>query len=141
MKKNIVEKSNTLNMFISNTNDAMTLNELRFFYMYLSKLNARNPDKRTAEISVDEFERLFGVELNTTEFTAKIQKICTPSLLMKKEIFINVHLVSCVMHILMNILKEDSGRNSKKQTVNFILCSSHLANLVITLYHQRDLTL
>lgn len=58
-----------------NASQNMSLNELRFFCIYLSKLNARSPDRRSAEIEISEFEKMFDVKLNTTEFTQKIQYI------------------------------------------------------------------
>lgn len=75
LSKNLVEKSNTLNSLMCNASKNMSLNELRFFCIYLSKLNARSPDRRSAEIEISEFEKLFDIKLNTTEFTEKIQHI------------------------------------------------------------------
>ena len=69
---NLVEKSNVLNTLMSAD---MGLTELRFFCLYLSKLNARNPNKRTVDILISEFENFFDVKVNTTLFTQKIRKI------------------------------------------------------------------
>lgn len=69
---NLVEKSNVLNTLMSTD---MGLTELRFFCLYLSKLNARNQDKRTVDILVSEFECFFGIKFNTTLFNQKIRKI------------------------------------------------------------------
>lgn len=74
--KNIVEKSNTLNLMrMCNPNQAMGLTEFRFFCLYLSKLNAREPDKRTVQISLDYFQQLFNAKINTTQFNQKIYSI------------------------------------------------------------------
>lgn len=69
---NLVEKSNVLNTLMSTD---MGLTELRFFCLYLSKLNARNQDKRTVDILISEFECFFGIKFNTTLFNQKIRKI------------------------------------------------------------------
>ena len=76
LDKNVVEKSNELNT-IRNYNpiQEMTLIEYRFFCLYLSKLNARNPNLRTIIIPIREFEELFGVSLHTTHFNDTIEKI------------------------------------------------------------------
>lgn len=71
-KKNLVEKSNLFNSFSCND---MSLIELRFFCLYLSRLNARNPSQRTVVIPMEEFEDFFDIKVNTTLFTQKIRKI------------------------------------------------------------------
>jgi plasmid replication initiation protein len=71
-KKNLVEKSNLLNSFSCND---MSLIELRFFCLYLSRLNARNPSQRTVVIPIEEFEYFFDIKVNTTLFTQKIKRI------------------------------------------------------------------
>ena len=71
-EKYLIEKSNTLNG-MQTTN--MGLTELRFFLMYISKLNARNINNRTVSINIKDFEELFGVSFNTSRFTEKILQI------------------------------------------------------------------
>lgn len=68
----LIEKSNTLNG-MQTTN--MGLTELRFFLMYVSKLNARNISNRTVSINIKDFEEFFGVSFNTSRFTEKILQI------------------------------------------------------------------
>lgn len=70
--KYLVEKSNVLNTL--STSD-MSLNELRFFLMYLSKINAREVASRKVRINIKDFENLFNIELNTTLFDNQIKKI------------------------------------------------------------------
>ncbi|MCD7800989.1 MAG: replication initiation protein [Ruminococcus sp.] len=70
--KYLVEKSNVLNTL--NTSN-MTLNELRFFLVYLSKINARELSSRKVRINIKDFESLFHIELNTTLFDNQIKKI------------------------------------------------------------------
>lgn len=77
---NLIEKSNILNTLRCGD---MGLTELRFFCLYLSRLNARNPEKRTVEISIKDFEQLFGVKFNTTVFNHKIEKIMTRTVKIK----------------------------------------------------------
>ncbi|MDR0819047.1 MAG: replication initiation protein [Oscillospiraceae bacterium] len=64
IKKNfLVEKRNVLNEIRSNN---MTMQELRFFTIYLSKINARDRRSRVVRFSVDEFARIM-------EFGSRIQ--------------------------------------------------------------------
>lgn len=74
MENNIIEKSNVLNA-MQQTNYDMTLNEFRFFCMYLSKLNARDPSNRTAIIKIEDFEKLFDTPFNTSRFNKKIRQV------------------------------------------------------------------
>jgi plasmid replication initiation protein len=78
----IVEKSNSLNTLMC---DDMGLTELRFFCLYLSKLNARNVNQRTVDISVKDFESFFDVQFNSTLFTKKIRKIMGRTVEIKEE--------------------------------------------------------
>ena len=73
MENYIVEKSNILNTLSCHS---FGLTELRFFCMYLSKLNAREK-QRTVEIPISDFENFFNCKINTTEFTKKIEKIAS----------------------------------------------------------------
>jgi hypothetical protein len=54
-KKLLVEKRNVLNEIRSNN---MTLQELRFFCIYLSRINARDESTRKVRFSVDEFAQI-----------------------------------------------------------------------------------
>lgn len=69
---NLVEKSNNLNSLMC---DDMELLELRFFLMYVSKLNPLDVENRTISIKIDEFEKFFNVKFNTTLFTRKIKQV------------------------------------------------------------------
>ena len=73
--KLLVEKSNILNTLQSV--EDMSLNEFRFFCLYLSKINARSQNTRTVDISIEEFENLFGIKINTTLFSRKIMSIAS----------------------------------------------------------------
>ena len=54
-KKYLVEKRNTLNEMRSNN---ITLQELRFFSIYLSKINARDINTRVVRFSLDDFRAI-----------------------------------------------------------------------------------
>ena len=84
MKKNIIEKSNVLNA-MQQTNYDMSLNEFRFFCMYLSKLNAREPERRTAVIAIKDFEELFNISFNTSRFKQKIRQIAGANIEIKTD--------------------------------------------------------
>ena len=58
-KTAVVEKRNILNELRSNN---MTLQELRFFSIYLSKINARVKDSRVVKFSVDDFQKIMEIE-------------------------------------------------------------------------------
>ena len=60
--KYLIEKSNILNNFKCKPRENMTLNELRFFCMYVSKLNPCDPKKREIEIKLKDFEEIFKYE-------------------------------------------------------------------------------
>lgn len=81
LKDNLIEKSNILNTLRCGN---MGLTELRFFCLYLSKLNARNPEKRTIQMSIAEFEELFDVKFNSTMFNYKIEKIMSRTVKIKE---------------------------------------------------------
>lgn len=74
--KELVEKRNILNEVRKNS---MTLQELRFFSIYLSKINARDVSTRKVRFPLTEFQKImeFG-RLNTTQI-----KATTDSLLSK----------------------------------------------------------
>lgn len=59
----LVEKRNVLNEIRTNN---MTMQELRFFSIYLSKINARDPSTRIVRFPLDEFARImeFGSRIN-----------------------------------------------------------------------------
>lgn len=77
----LVEKSNYLNTL---RNSDMSLTELRFFCLYLSRLNARNINTRTVNLPIKDFSNIFGVELNTWRFDAEIRKIMTRTIEIKQ---------------------------------------------------------
>jgi len=54
-KKYLIEKNNILNEIRANN---MTLQELRFFSIYLARINARNVDSRKVRFPVSEFQRI-----------------------------------------------------------------------------------
>lgn len=66
--KELVEKRNILNEVRKNS---MSLQELRFFSIYLSKINARDVSTRTVRFPLRDFQRImeFG-RLNTTQLKA-----------------------------------------------------------------------
>lgn len=66
--KELVEKRNILNEVRKNN---MSLQELRFFSIYLSKINARDTSTRTVRFPLKDFQRImeFG-RLNTTQLKA-----------------------------------------------------------------------
>ena len=68
----------------------MGLTELRFFCLYLSHLNARDISQRTVNISIKEFENFFGVKVNTTLFTNKIEKIMGRTVKIKENNLIKI---------------------------------------------------
>ena len=77
VKKNyLVEKLNLLNEFRP---DDMSLQELRFFSIYLSKINARDPDSRVVRFSREEFMKVVGAEALNIDYLHMI----TDSLLRK----------------------------------------------------------
>lgn len=84
--KNIIEKSNKLNTMRSyNDVHQMGLTEYRFFCLYLSKLNARNPNARTVIIPLSEFEWLFGISVHTTIFNDTIDRIMNRKMRVKED--------------------------------------------------------
>ena len=54
-KNYIVEKTNILNEMRSNN---MTLQELRFFSIYLSKINSREPNTRIVRFPITDFQKI-----------------------------------------------------------------------------------
>lgn len=87
LAKNIIEKSNVLNMMKIELakKETMTLNELRFFCLYLSKINARDSNSRTVSIPLSDFEELFSVKINTTQFEEKMENILRRIVSIRKE--------------------------------------------------------
>lgn len=53
----IIEKRNVLNELRSNN---MTVQELRFFSIYLSKINPWDISTRVVRFPIDEFQRIMG---------------------------------------------------------------------------------
>lgn len=60
-KEYLVEKRNVLNEMRSNN---MTLQGLRFFSVYLSKINARDPNTRVVRFTIKEFSNIMGFSGN-----------------------------------------------------------------------------
>jgi len=76
-KKHIIKKRNILNEIRSNS---MTLQELRFFSIYLSKINSNDPKTRIVRFSIFEFQSI--MELRSLVKVSDM-KIVTNSLLCK----------------------------------------------------------
>lgn len=58
-KSNLIEKRNILNEVRQNN---MTLQEIRFFSIYLSKINARDLSTRTVTFPLQDFQKLWNSE-------------------------------------------------------------------------------
>lgn len=58
-KDNVIEKRNVLNEVRRNS---MTLTELRFFTIYLSRINPRDVNTRIVKFKLDEFKKIMGIE-------------------------------------------------------------------------------
>lgn len=73
-KTALVEKRNVLNELRSNN---MTLQELRFFSIYLSKINARDVSTRVVRFPLSDFQRIMelGTDMNITHFKATVRHI------------------------------------------------------------------
>lgn len=96
MVDNVIEKSNILNTMkiLSEPDEKIGLLEFRFFCLYLSRINARNPEKRTIKIKIEEFENIFGVSFHSTLFTRQLKKIATRQMRIienNKNIIINLY--------------------------------------------------
>ena len=69
----IVEKRNVLNELRSNN---MTLQELRFFSIYLSKINPWDQSTRIVRFPIEDFQRIMGFgRLNITQLKASIDSL------------------------------------------------------------------
>ena len=70
----IVEKRNILNSVRSNN---MTLQELRFFSIYLSKINPWDKSTRVVRFPLDDFRRIMGLgsDMNITHFKYTVRHI------------------------------------------------------------------
>lgn len=73
-KKAIVQKRNVLNELRSNS---MSLQELRFFSIYLSKINPRDVSSRVVRFPLDDFRRIMelGTDMNLTHFRLTIRHV------------------------------------------------------------------
>lgn len=73
-EKAIVEKRNVLNELRSNN---MTLQELRFFSIYLSKINPWDKSTRVVRFPLDDFRRIMelGTDINITHFKGTVRRI------------------------------------------------------------------
>lgn len=72
--KAIVEKRNVLNEIRSNN---MTLQELRFFSIYLSKINPRDKATRKVKFPLSDFQRIMdiGTDMNIPHFKLTVRRI------------------------------------------------------------------
>ena len=70
----IVEKRNILNELRANN---MSLQELRFFSIYLSKINPYDIDTRVVRFPLDDFRRIMGIgaDMNMTHFRSNLRHI------------------------------------------------------------------
>ena len=70
----IVEKRNVLNELRSNN---MTLQELRLFSIYLSKINPSDKSTRAVRFPLDDFRRIMGIgaDMNITHFKSAVRGI------------------------------------------------------------------
>lgn len=81
-KDDKIEKCNCLNEMKST---AMTLQEVRFLTIYMSKINARQPETRQVTFSLDDFRKIMdikrltisNIEANTTKLLQKVAKVTT----------------------------------------------------------------
>ena len=72
-KSAIVEKRNVLNELRSNN---MTLQELRFFSIYLSKINHRDTSTRLVRFPIEDFQRIMGFgRLNMAQLRASTDSL------------------------------------------------------------------
>ena len=64
----IVEKKNALNELITDKKDKFTLQELRFFSIYLSKINPYDQSTRIVKFKLSDFQKIMGFKtLNTVQ--------------------------------------------------------------------------
>ena len=73
-KKAIVQKRNILNELRSNN---MTLQELRFFSIYLSKINPRDVSTRVVRFPLSDFQKIMelGTDMNISHFKLTVRRI------------------------------------------------------------------
>ena len=73
-KKAIVQKRNILNEIRSNN---MTLQELRFFSIYLSKINPQDVSTRVVRFPLSDFQKLMelGTDMNISHFKLTVRRI------------------------------------------------------------------
>ena len=73
-KKAIVQKRNVLNELRSNN---MTLQELRFFSIYLSKINPRDVSTRVVRFPLSDFQKIMelGTDMNISHFKLTVRRI------------------------------------------------------------------
>lgn len=55
--------------------EKMTLQELRFFIVYLSKINPKQPDKTEVTFTLEDYANVLGVELNEKQVMAATRKL------------------------------------------------------------------
>ena len=71
----VVSKRNVLNELRSNN---MTLQELRFFSIYLSKINPQDIDTRVVRFPLDDFQKIMNLgKLNITQLKSNIDSLLT----------------------------------------------------------------
>ena len=73
-EKAIVQKRNVLNELRSNN---MTLQELRFFSIYLSKINPRDVSTRVVRFPLSDFQKIMelGTDMNISHFKLTVRRI------------------------------------------------------------------
>ena len=72
-KEDTASMSNVLNeMFYE---EKMTLQEMRFFLVYLSKINPKKPDETEVSFSLEDYAAILGVELNERAIDAATRKL------------------------------------------------------------------
>lgn len=73
-EKAIVEKRNVLNEIRSNS---MSLQEMRLFSIYLSKINSRDISTRAVRFPMEDFQKIMGIgiDINMTHFRCAIRHI------------------------------------------------------------------
>ena len=72
-KQTKANMSNVLNeMFFDKI---MTLQELRFFLIYLSKLDSHDPNKTEVSFTLEDYAKVIGVELNEKEMERTVKEL------------------------------------------------------------------
>lgn len=67
----------------------MTLQQMRFFTIYLAKINPRNPESKIVKFPVSEFAKLMNVEINEAAVRTNISNLLEHTVLVKSEKYKN----------------------------------------------------